>query len=386
MKKTLWLIIDHPMQLVDAMGIRLYYKDKYLVKLLVSRHHYWNAVDTNEIKNWFDEIHFFPRINFSWILPREIMNILANKQEINNLKIKNGDIFFVFSENVFLEGLLFQQYPKLKRIRLFAEHLYKRYHGVNFADTNKWQEKLISRLWNYTIIPFFSLEPIKYYQNLFDDHAYRINYVRDPEKIFDNTLVLKQNGQQIEAKNQIYELGPLVAKELTKTTKTKKDRVFFFGDSLKKYNQYQIDFTNKCLRYIEKYYSRHKLFYKPHPNDVLEQANIELGQFALFKEKLSSELLFLKYGNKIEHIFSVSSVSLKNALQFGFRNVHAFFKLYKKYDPELKVALTNQFGEFLKVKNFFITNFRSPPKPYSYQSFKINDVIMHLKKLDKLIT
>lgn len=376
MNNKIWIIIDHPMQITTAIGLSLYFKNNRGVNLLVSRHPYWRDSDEAIFKNYFDEIHWFPKSGFSWIFPREIAKILYVKRKLKKINISKDDIFVVLSNRVCLEPIVFSVYKNNRRISINPDYLVGDSFGPYVGDD--YQEKAISKIWNNFIFPLFGMESIMYCKHKTDKSLYALFYKRGNSAVFKQSFAIKN----IEAKNlsdyEIYDLSAYVGFNLeNKNEDGNRKSVVFFGDSTVP-DSYQINFVNHCLRYIENFFPGCIYFYKPHPNDHGEAQSIELGQFKVYKDKTVAELFYLENSTKIKACFSVASTAIRHSIDSGITGYY-FLKLYQNFQNDFYNALLDISAG--TPSESFITDFNSAPTSYAIK-YDINKVSGSLAKIN----
>lgn len=359
-KKTIWIVIDHPIQVIDATGLAFYFSNNYKVKLLVSRFHYWDNIDPSIFEKAFDKIYWFEKADFSKHLVREIFKLLRNKKKIKNLGVEKGDIFFILSRKVFLENLLISLYKDNLKIN-FSPIMSK---GEDGKDMSRFKERMISRFWNKTIIPLFGMCPLRYYYNVNDRRVFTYLYSEGNLKLFNEEFFYKSFAAEATLENdEFFDLSYYVKDRLAKSSEEKDKKIVFFGDAVNQenYTDYHIDFANKCLRYIEKFFPECELLYKPHPFDKMEKTSLEMGRFKLVEKAPIAELFLITNADKIKCVFSVSSLALKSALDMGFKGYY-FLNMYEGYSEDYRGNLTAQAG--YRNKEVFLKNFEEPPLEY----------------------
>lgn len=354
--KSLWFIIDHPGQVTNAFVLARELK-QHNVNLLVSTHKYWKGIDFSRYFSLFSSVKFFDHVDFSWIFPREMFKILSLKKNVKKLPVNQGDVFIVFSNTVFLETILFSAFPNNKRILIYSDYEFEGY-----------LEKPISKIWNFTLIPFFGLEKIAYSYKKSNKKMEMLFYKKGRERIFNQWFKTNSSKRQIVEKDRINDLTPLIPsvfKDLTSKFEDTYETVVFFGDSLAEFDEYHIDFVNRCLRYIESNFSGFKYIYKPHPNDKAEQQNIDLGKFELHTQKITTELFLIQKLKEVKCCFAVHSSSVQSALRFGIKS-YFFYELYENFEPGFKALVKRLYSDIRKET--LITSWSRPPQDYTLET------------------
>jgi hypothetical protein len=377
-KKTLWIIIDHPMQITTAMGLAIYFKKDFNLGLIISKHCYWQGVDTQIFNNMFNSVHWFERPDFSKSLLREILKIFRIRKILKKLSIKKQDIFLILSNKVFLENILISLYPDNRRVVMNPDYLYE--GSLEPFSLPRYKEKIISRIWNWTIIPLFKLIPVLCFKHTEDKKLYAIHYKKGNKKLFNVCLSIKNINATNLKPHEVFDLSMYVKTNLPKITKTpEKKCIVFFGESLTEVDLYHIEFTNKCLRYIEIFFPGYNYIYKPHPNDLIEANNLVLGKFSRYEKKGLAELFFIENLKNICCCFSVASTALRHAIDMGIKSYY-FLNLYKNYSSDFTNVLMDLASD--APPEAFIGGFESAPQNYQItdQTNKVEQRIIIIKK------
>jgi len=379
MNKKIWIIVDHPMQITTAVGLALYFGKDYTVNLLISKHPYWCGADVASFSSYFKEIHWFFKAGFSWIFPREIGKILYNKQKIKKLEINKNDIFLVLSNKVFLETLLFSIYNENKRVSINPDYLID---GVLLPyQGGEYREKIISKIWNCTLLLFFKMEPIIYCKHTKDRALYALFYKKGNGAVFSRCFSIKNVGVNNLSPDEIHDVSIYVRDMICQIREeNKRKMVVFFGNSNYP-NKYHIDFTNRCLRYIEEFFPEYDYIFKSHPNDHGEAEAVELRQFKIYQQKIIAELFYLENLDKIYRCFSIASTAVRHSIDIGIPSYY-FLKLYKDYSPDLNDLLMSMAAD--TNSKAFIESFEEPPIAYEVD-YNLEEVERGLKKINDFL-
>ena len=91
---SVWLIIGDPATLARAIVITQVIKKvnpQRTVNLIIEKHHRWKVVPIDDIKIYFDNVFFVPRIFYS-LRPAKILKAIKTSFEISKFPIKREDI------------------------------------------------------------------------------------------------------------------------------------------------------------------------------------------------------------------------------------------------------------------------------------------------------
>ena len=142
--------------------------------------------------------------------------------------------------------------------------------------------------------------------------------------------------------------------------------VLVLGDNFKKFpfpddEQECIDVFNKCLDFVRRECVDCKLYYKPHPTSLDNDAGIyDLRSFEILKDRTAAEIFFYENFNQIKHVFSPCSLASLSAYGLGL-NSHVFFRLLKTSWGELGRAYFKSYLEGMP-ESYFISDLDQPLK------------------------
>lgn len=351
-EKAIWIIMEHPNELILAICLAAYFKkEKFVVNLLISLHGYWNKVDLSKYQKYFNKISKYKRIDYaSFRILQEILNIFCVRRQISKLDIKEEDIIISLSPRRFLENLIFSKYRKNKKIVIMSEDTYL--ESTTIAD------KLVYKWTKRGLLFFRFVEPLfKMHQTLCMlrrreelkpavDGIGLLRCKAEITEIYDKIFVMKnifvippqnvtKNTHRINKVTDIHYPYILMQKSPRITYKNSvasNKKVVFFGSSFLKDNSLEskeyIMVLNKCLNYLRRFYGgQHKLIYRPHPAESEEICFIDLHQFEIEQDSELSELYLMDHADEIFSVFSVSSTSSRTALNFGI-NAYMFFPVF----------------------------------------------------------
>ena len=382
--KNIWIVVDHPNQIINAIGLSIYLKKFKSVNLLISKHKYWSNSSILFIKQFFNSTYIFPKIEFSKNFINEYFKFFIIRQKLKKISVNKKDIFLVLSDNVILEVVLIKFFTKNIRYKLLNKSTNEKFKSVLKSSYAK--EKLISIIWKFMFFKLFNLKVLMYYQDKNDPKMFAVVFENNISELFNKVLCFNDNILEKFDVNEIPSLLPYVGKKIYSIHKKQEEKIIFFGSSLHRHNLYQIKFTNKCLRYIEKYFPNAKYFYKPHPHDKVEHKFISLGRFKLYNGLESTEILMINGKNDFTHYFSISLTSILTIINMGYVNAYVFFPLYKDYSKDFLKIIQRAYEPIKTKKAIFIDSFKIAPLKYVsvYNSKSMSKQLKHLNK--KLLT
>lgn len=377
--KSVWLLIDHPMNIITAVGLAFYLQEKFEVNLLISMHPYWEGIDLEMLKRYFKQIYTFPNVGFSKHILREVKKIYQTKKRIKEIGIVVDDTFVVLSCGSFLENIVLSTFPENRRLSINPDFVYNFF--TDKSGDLQYRENAISKIWNLTILPLFGLLPMSYYEHVSEKKLYDVDYKVGREKIFNKCFSVKNIASSCLEENEIYDLSIYVKNKIvTHDVSGEKKIIFFLGDS-EVPDKYRIEFTNRCLRYIEKFFPNYSYVYKPHPNDSGEAESVDLGKFMVYSKKGVSQLFFLENLEKIHRCFTIGSTAVKFGINFGIHS-YLFLDLYKNFSKDYYEVLKSQACDI--DDGAFIKTFDSPPVEYKID-VDLQKVSNHLVKILKYL-
>lgn len=117
--------------------------------------------------------------------------------------------------------------------------------------------------------------------------------------------------------------------------------------------------SNQCLDYIRRECRGYEFYYKPHPTETDEHTMLNLDGFTLM-ERMPVEIFYIRYADKIKHVFSTCSSASRMAHDFGF-NSSLFLE---PIAPSLDPRTVQGFREFFSIlpTECFIGDFSQPLK------------------------
>src|SRR3990167_8612137 len=95
LKKTVWIIMGHPLQLPLALAIAREAPENLQCNLLISRHKMWKNIETAELASNFKIIIFFEPIYYAdsiLEIGKIIFALIKTRKMIRKLPIKTEDI------------------------------------------------------------------------------------------------------------------------------------------------------------------------------------------------------------------------------------------------------------------------------------------------------
>src|SRR3989344_6027515 len=126
--KTVWLIIDHPWQLLLALGLKICAPSDLVFNLLISKHKYWKSMDIGKYQNYFGRIYFFDdpeRTHSIKGIVKFLSQMLALKKQVRTLSVGKDDILVTLSYFRYFESIVTSVFAKNQQIFVCREDMYK---------------------------------------------------------------------------------------------------------------------------------------------------------------------------------------------------------------------------------------------------------------------
>lgn len=377
-KKKVWIIVDHPQQLITALAIFKCLDQKVKVNLLISKHEYWKKYNLNKYLHFFSKVFWFERYDY----PPPYLNIVKQigstalnfyglfitKLKLEKIGINKEDIIIGLSLCQFLENLVISTFKENKSISIMPQISYQ---NENKKPKKYFFEYSLGSLMTKTVQKMFGMNEtiFMHRKNVkeFGDGDIFLGYKEKLEKVYDHILIMNNIYDDDFKKNKIKNVISITYPSrfgLTKkSTNNKMKKVVYLGDPFLKSNnlpphKYLI-YANKCLDYVRKNFSKkYSLIYYPHPRETKESSQLNLTRFNIQRNKKPVEFYFLEEGENISAIFSVFSTASRFALNFGI-NSYIFYPVFP-FDLITIKDIKNFYGAI--PSNSVIKNLKNKPK------------------------
>jgi len=374
----IWIIIDHPQQLMTALGlIQNYSISKKNINLLISNHPYHKNIDI-DYSLFFNEVVVFKRVNLGRNILKDSLNFFIQKVKVNNIskQIKKDDILIGLSTCQVLENMFLSLKKDIKKIGIITEVQYK-YANKDLSDYKQYPRMVIYS----PIMKLLGLYQVfngllEGYSKKTKDGIDALRYVKNIDKIYDYLFYMvnidnKTNDYLVKYKNS-FKINYLSFKENCKEQKLKE--VIFFGNCFYLFENFSKDKyaenTNKFLDYIRYYYNDFHLIYIPHPKETEEKNQLNLSSFDIYEGKLNAELYFQKKYCNIQACFSIASTVTRNALAYNIQS-YSFLKVMN-FNKQQENYFINLYGNI--QDEIFIKDLNKAPKKINLK--QINNEIL----------
>ena len=343
--KNIYYFCNHPYPLVIMDSIATIYSKNFKdlrQYLIFVKHPYFNNLLYSEYFNNFDKVYYLPWIDYE---NNVFKNIRKHREYIGKLKsipFEDSALFFTISYSD-LATNIFCNY--IKNFGLNNKIIHFSIYG-NFLDVSNGVLNIFKTILANLNAFLFNGRYLKIYTNSFGILIDKI-YTKDPH---DQIFMLSSSNSNSISK---FPFIPYPLTLLNGSRKLTSKLLIFFADTslIDQYNLDSILFyeiINKMISTIIKKYKNKniKFIYKPHPLDkdcIPDQ--IKNYSLSLFGEKLTAEMIFLKYRNEIEAIYSISSVACLTGSYQGIPSYVAY-RLFSFAEHEMKL-----FKQYFKYSN-----------------------------------
>mgnify|MGYP006426963287 CR=1 FL=1 len=358
-RKDIFLFCVHPYPLAIYYSIAkiISANRKYRTCLIFVKHPYFEVLDYHKFLDIFDEIYYLEWVDYNKNIFQTFFKGRKYKKALKKINLDNLYLALTISYSD-LPTVLFCKYVKStnKNNRLIHLTVYG-----NFLDLTGSKFNPINTFFNWlNLIPLNGYLLLSYFDSL-KVLKERI-YLNDPH---DNTYLIASESNLV--KSDFIKI-PFPLLQTSKVLNNEK-WVIFFGDNtfikyykLNKENYYRT--IKNFLMDLVEHYSRVPgnkvvVFYRPHPLDT-PKINVEINSegLTLFDQKITAEMIFSLYSEKIVATYSVSSTAGITSSHFGIPT----YMLYKRVD------FTDE------VVNRFKTHFRSANTDVSLEVNNSTDI------------
>ena len=371
-----WFVVDHPLQLVDALYTAQFLRTSgFKVHLLVSLHPYWKQDYLTLCEEFFDSIHVYERLAHEHA-QYGIFYLLAVRRlqrSLCSLGIGEKDLIVSFMICWTLENALISLFKQNFKVLVLPEYRFSMDLEVN-PDMHLHQFVPGGEISYRMIEPLCGLYRTLYMQEKGTHSAVGtfVRYESAIETLYNVTLLMYNHGQ----KKAEHLRSGIVATSRPPYQKfypveknnPEKKKIIVFGSGLFSVltcqltqTEHEISVLNHCLEYIRRNYQhRYHLIYRPHPIHRQEMECLNLDNFEIELDGAMAELYFLKERAIIHQVFSMTSSTSVIAFNHGL-NAYSFLKLFDFLGQEVHNLLELYQGV---PSVFFITDLSRLPYPY----------------------
>src|SRR3989344_100081 len=163
------------------------------IGLIVSKHRYWDSLNSNFFKKYFDNVLVWPRINYS-LRPTKLLQAVRLAYKIRKFKISQEDIIISIAQNSFVENCLNSYNKKNTRIGLISgKYLNLFYNNQNsiYQNNNNFRFSKASWFYNRIFEPILGLNRTTFMFYGLGGGSFITRYQKPLNEIFDKVVVLK---------------------------------------------------------------------------------------------------------------------------------------------------------------------------------------------------
>lgn len=163
------------------------------IGLIVSRHRYWDAVNADYFKKYFDEIIVWPRINYS-LRPAKLLQAMRMAREIKKFEISEGDALISITQNSFVENCLNSYNNKNLKIGLIATKDFNLFYNSQnsvYTQNNDFRFSKASWFFNKIFEPLLGLNRSLFMFYGRGKGSFIVRYQKPLNEVFDQIVVLR---------------------------------------------------------------------------------------------------------------------------------------------------------------------------------------------------
>jgi hypothetical protein len=190
-KGRVWMLLGDTAALADTIATVLLIK-KYdpgrLVNLIIIKHHRWVAIPQEDIREYFDNIFYVPRISYS-LRPAKIWRALGAALKIKKFDIKVEDIIIEVPGLGFAADCFASYFNKNLRVALIYKDVFNISCEEQRYSRDDFRTRPGSLFFNFILEPLLRLEPYLWLEDkrrLFNVDRYR----RPMNDIFDYIWII----------------------------------------------------------------------------------------------------------------------------------------------------------------------------------------------------
>ena len=341
--RNIYYFCNHPYPLVIMESIARICSNNYnglKNNLIFVKHPYFNNLDYTDFFNVFDEVFHLPWIDYEKNVLKNVRKQRKYTNKLKSIPIEDNSLIITISYSD-LATNIFCDYVKMGLSSNKIVHF--SVYG-NFLDVSNGKFNLFQTLFTNLNVFLYGGRYLKVYTNSKGVILDRI-YINDPHE---EIKLISYIASNTEGKSK-YPIISFPVTNLETADGLKNEKIIIlFGDSslIKQYNFNSDLFYQKLnvlgSELIKKYHGqRIKLYYKPHPLDEIKiPVELRSGLFTLFTERLTAEMIFLKYRSEILAVYSISSLACLTASFMGIPS-YVCYNLWGFEDKE--IALFNEF-------------------------------------------
>lgn len=383
--KKVWIILDHPWQMLLAMAIHLGSPSSLRYGLLISRHKYWSVMNIDKYRPYFEEIFFFPE-------PQRANSIISAikfaaqsqrlKKEVKRLPIKPADALLTLSYVKYAENIITTLFNKNRQIFLCRDDMYKAIYRSR-QEVSKTSEFHITKS---GYIHYFLLEPLLrlkkrtlFYWIKSREQTHDISYSQPVEKLYDQVLIFRSVFHITALKNNEIYNPSLLLRSLSRPAGQK--RVVFFLSGYIRNSDYYAK-INRLLKILKNRYDKEFLLeIRVHPNFPNEPQKIDYDGWQINMEPGNAEEFLIRHADEIVLAVSHLSTTLLFASQIGIQ-ANTYYRCFG-----FETAFTDIYDRIYAdmPKEFFMTSFEQIPEKYALP-VKEEQIRLSLNKLYEVLT
>lgn len=385
-QKKIWIILDHPWQLMLALSIRSASPDNFKYGLIISRHKYWSHIDIEKYRGFFEQIFFFeePIHVHSF---RQMLQFLRQckhlRQAVRKIPIGKSDVLVTISYAKYLENILTTEFISNKQIFLCRYDMYKELATslqtiVKSPDYRLTKSSLIH---HYILEPLLRLRKRTYFFWVKgEQQSSGVAFSRKLEDLYDKVFLIKPVFAGPLEPNDIY--FPYLLLRKTDGKNAKKRIVYFLsgqvpsGYAIAESYYIKVNAILNTLR--NRYAGRFMLEIRLHPNYPDEYKMVDLDGWEINREEGNAEEYLIRHDSEIALAFSHISITLLFSANIGIPS-YIYYRCME-FSRAYAAIYERIFADM--PKEFFMNSIEQEPLPYPLP-ISAEDVRHSLQKIYK---
>ena len=339
----LWIFASRPSQLMDCLAAATILRSRlHRIHFVYQDHAPWQRAKWEEYRKCFDTVTPIPKVKACRAVKGIVKYTLDMKrlmQRLKNLAIAPDDLI--------LTGTI------LTPLGQSVVSVYRQNFIVSYLSEKMvldLQQEVDFSQYRYTTAGWLGLrivEPLLGLRRAYvlktrrpesaDGERLR-RFVEDVREIYSSTIIFhnayaslpRASGDSL-FHSPYPSFNTLREPSASEAPRPEPKLVVFFGTPfllLKNIDpQHYIEVLNRALKYLRSFYPGCKLVYRPHPFESDEQGHLNLDGFEIQNDKEAGELFMLRYGARLEAVYTVSSTIARTAMNYGF-NAYAFWPVF----------------------------------------------------------
>ena len=163
----IWFTIGDPNYLVNVLvlaSLARKVNSQKKINLIVMKHHRWNVMNPDDLRSYFDEIYFFPRIFYS-LRPQKIIRAIKTAYALRTLKLSPEDIIVGVSYTSFTENCLLSYNKRNYKVAILPQATIDFCCSSSVFDDNNFRTRRSVFWWSNFLEPILGLKRTIFFED-----------------------------------------------------------------------------------------------------------------------------------------------------------------------------------------------------------------------------